>query len=1569
MNSNQIHFKTALWVALGCAVWFAVGSPMVLQGAWQPAQGPLQTRWAKDVTPENALPEYPRPQLVRSDWLNLNGLWDYAITPQAGDQPSQFEGQILVPYPIESALSGVMRRLDEKGRLWYRRSFELPQAWAGKRVLLHFGAVDWETTVLVNGKKVGTHRGGYDPFDFDITEALTGTGLQELAVAVWDPTEGGQPRGKQVRKPGGIMYTPTSGIWQTVWIEPVAPSHIDGLRITPDFEASAVTVQVNLTAAHGSATIRVEALDGDAVVQSCELSDSADDTIARSIAPRVTFKIPDAKPWTPDSPFLYGLRLTLIEDGKPVDTASSYFGLRKIALGKENGITRILLNNKFVFQIGFLDQGFWPDGLYTAPTDAALRYDIEETKRLGMNLARKHVKVEPDRWYYWCDKLGLLVWQDMPSGNNTSDADKQQYERELKQMVETHWNHPSIIMWVVFNEGWGQYDTERLTQWVKKFDPSRLVNNASGWTDKKAGDVMDIHNYPGPGCPPPEENRAAVLGEFGGLGLAIPGHTWTQQSWGYQGMADRAALTKRYMDLLRKVYALKDSPGLSAAVYTQTTDVETECNGLMTYDREILKPDLAKVVAANRGELPPAPKPIVVLPTSEQNAATWQYTTQKPGADWYRTDFDATSWKQGPAGFGTRQTPGAVVRTEWNSADIWLRREFSLDAAPVGDLALRMHHDEDAEVYLNGVLAAKATGYTSAYEETAVLPAAKTTLKSGKNCIAIHCHQTGGGQYIDAGLVRYEEVSKTSVQAAPATAVTIKPLATATASGRLYVGNRTPLVPSAFTKLPIGSIRPNGWLRHMLELEKEGMTGRLKEISPWLKWESNAWGNKEGKGHSGWEELPYWLKGFGDLGYVLKDEAIIQEARRWIESVLSSQDEQGWFGPRELQASLNGKPDLWPHMVMLNVLQSFYEFSADARVLPFMTRYFQWQNQLPATRFGEGYWPKIRAGDNIESVYWLYNRTGDPWLLDLAKKIHANMARWDTDVIDWHNVNIAQGFRAPAVYYLQGKDERLLNAAERNYQKVMGIYGQFPGGGFSGDENCRPGYIDPHQGFEACGIVEFMHSFEMLTRISGNPLWSDRCEDIAFNSFTASMTPDLKGLHYLTCANQVQLDRNNKSPGVQNSGTMFSYSPFQVYRCCQHNISHGWPYYAEELWLATADNGLCASLYSACDVEAKVAGGTRVKITETTGYPFGNSVRLKLALATAASFPLYLRIPAWCEGATVRINDQPIEAPAKPQAYLVLNRDWKDGDVLALQLPKHIAVRTWAKNKNSVSVDYGPLTFALKIDEKWERYGTNQQWPEWEVFPTSPWNYGLVLDPQDPAKSFEIERKRGPLPPQPFTPESVPIQIRVKARKIPAWQLDRDNLAAALQASPVRSDEPIETVTLIPMGAARLRISSFPTIGEGADAHSWAAPLKPKPSRFKVSASFASGNDILEAVGDGIEPASSGDQNIPRFTWWDHRGSKEWVQFDFPAARRVSGSSVYWFDDTGKGQCRVPQSWRILYKTGEEWKPVENPGSFGTQPDAWNVVQFSPVTTKALRVEVQLQPNFSGGILEWKVSP
>jgi beta-galactosidase/beta-glucuronidase len=569
--------------------------------AWRAAESPLETRWTKLVTPANVHPEYPRPQMVRPEWLSLNGLWDFSLAPRNSPPPQQWSRQILVPFPFESALSGVMRPFTEIDTLWYHRTIEIPSKWSGQHVVLHFGAVDWRARVVVNGKPVGSHDGGYDSFSFDVTGALRPAGAQEIVVAVDDPTDTGtQPRGKQVRAPRSIWYTATSGIWQTVWLEPVPADAISSVRLNPDVDAGELEIIVTSSTA-GTAEVRAEAFDGSRSVG----------RISGPIAKPLRLKIAQPKLWSPDSPHLYDLRLSLRSSGRETDRVTSYFGMRKIALGKDTqGRNRIFLNNQPQFQFGPLDQGFWPDGLYTAPTDDALRSDIEQMKKLGFNMARKHVKVEPERWYYWCDKLGFLVWQDMPSGDQSIKASEPdlsrtaasaaQYRAELTRLIETHRNHPSIVMWVPFNEGWGQFDTTGVVNLVRTLDSTRLVDSTSGWTDRAVGDVHDVHSYPGPAAPPLETARAAVLGEFGGLGLPLSGHTWqAEKNWGYRSFTTQDELTAAYLALIEKLEPLVRD-GLAAAVYTQTTDVEIEVNGLLTYDRAVVKMDAAKIAEANR---------------------------------------------------------------------------------------------------------------------------------------------------------------------------------------------------------------------------------------------------------------------------------------------------------------------------------------------------------------------------------------------------------------------------------------------------------------------------------------------------------------------------------------------------------------------------------------------------------------------------------------------------------------------------------------------------------------------------------------------------------------------------------------------------------------------------------------------------------------------------------------------------------------------------------------------------------------------------------------------------------
>lgn len=575
---------------------------------WKPVTGHLMTRWAADVEAKHPWPDYPRPHMVRTNWINLNGLWDYAMVAADSSLPTNWDGKILVPFPVESALSGVKKPLTAQQALWYRRTFSAADLPAGERLLLHFGAVDWEAVVWVNGIRQGAHRGGYTGFSFDITEHLKPGADNELVVRVWDPTgSDGSARGKQkvesFAKPEGYWYTPCSGIWQTTWLEPVPSSHIRVLRVTPDFDAASLLIKAEVDDVPEGAEVIVIARD----------AQGREAGRARG-APGSTLvlRLADPHPWSPDDPHLYNLVVTLSVDGKVVDDVKSYAGLRKVSLGQdEKGFTRILLNNQVLFQAGLLDQGYWPDGIYTPPTEAAMRNDLALIKKLGFNLARKHAKVESARWYYACDQMGVLVWQDMPSsfiagkGSDQGDGEIKfpeavpQFAAELTAMVEELSHFPSIVLWTVFNEGWGQHETVRLTELVKRQDPTRLVCCASGWHDRKVGDVRDVHEYPGPGAPKPEEHRAGVLGEFGGLALPVPGHQWVEKAWGYAKIENREQLQERFFAFWRRVHELVDERGLSAAVYTQLTDVETECNGLVSYDREIIKVD-----------------PVAVLPTA-----------------------------------------------------------------------------------------------------------------------------------------------------------------------------------------------------------------------------------------------------------------------------------------------------------------------------------------------------------------------------------------------------------------------------------------------------------------------------------------------------------------------------------------------------------------------------------------------------------------------------------------------------------------------------------------------------------------------------------------------------------------------------------------------------------------------------------------------------------------------------------------------------------------------------------------------------------------------------------------
>ena len=665
-----------------------------------------------------------------------------------------------------------------------------------------------------------------------------------------------------------------------------------------------------------------------------------------------------------------------------------------------------------------------------------------------------------------------------------------------------------------------------------------------------------------------------------------------------------------------------------------------------------------------------------------------------------------------------------------------------------------------------------------------------------------------------------------------------------------YVSNRAPLTASPLVQLPIKAITPRGWLRKQLKLQADGFHGHFGEISRFLVKEDNSWLDPKGQGEHGWEEVPYWLKGYAHCAYILENPEFIKEAQIWIEGALASQRPDGWFGPIKAKAtvtSTGGERDLWPNMIMLFCLQSYYDYSHDARVLELMKRYARWQLGYLTSQPDRGAdrsstpfssWQQQRAGDALWNVYWLYNRTGDAWLLDLAREIQSWSADWTHGIASAHNVNITQGFDTPTIFWQQSREPEHLAAADRNWQSVRAEYGQVPGGMFGADEQYRPGYTGPRQAIETCGIVEEMLSDEQLLQVTGDPKWADRAEDAAYNSLTAALTADLKAVRYLTAPNQPQSDSDSKSPGIRNGGAMYEMSPSR-YRCCQHNFGHGWPYFASSLWFATSDNGLAAVFYNESDVTAKVGrSATEVKISETTHYPFDEKVHLKFTSSAEVQFPLYLRIPGWCVGPQVKVNGNSItveRATAQPgegtaqRGYVVLDRTWRNGDEIEVVLPMQIKVREWKKNQNSISIDRGPLTYSLKIKEDY-RYAdgsSNHKWPSWNVLPASPWNYALVVDKNNPTSSFEMVTRDWPTNDMPFTHEGSPLLIKAKGRRIPEWQLDQRHLVEEIQASPVKTSEPIEALTLIPMGAARLRISAFPVVGDGPDAHQWTALTHP----------------------------------------------------------------------------------------------------------------------------------------------
>jgi hypothetical protein len=629
--------------------------------------------------------------------------------------------------------------------------------------------------------------------------------------------------------------------------------------------------------------------------------------------------------------------------------------------------------------------------------------------------------------------------------------------------------------------------------------------------------------------------------------------------------------------------------------------------------------------------------------------------------------------------------------------------------------------------------------------------------------------------------------------------------ASAGVSGAQYPVNRAPLQPAAFLRLPPGSVRPAGWLATQLDRQLTGLNGQYQSYSHFLVPANTGWVHPD---LVGWEEVPYWLRGYGDLGYVTGDATVQSNTAQWIDSVLATQASDGFFGPTELRTSLNGHADLWPHMPMLHALRSWSEYHGDTSVQTFLNRYFQFVATQPDGVFTDG-WGTTRWGDTIDVIYWLFNRTGDTSLLSLVTRIHQQSANWVNNIASLHNVNFAQGFREPTQYWTLSGDSTHRAASYQNYNSMMATYGQFPGGGFAGDEIARPGFGDPRQGFETCGIVEFMASNEILTRTTGDPLWADRTEELAFNMLPAALDPQGKVAHYITSANSIQLDDNAKTrQQFDNTFAMQAYLPgVDQYRCCPHNYGQGWPYYVEEMWLATPDGGLAAALYGPSTVTALVSGGVSATITEQTSYPFSDTVTFTVSLKAPAAFSFAVRIPGWCTAPQLSVNGGAVAVAAGPR-FATVNRTWANGDTVTLRLPSRPTLTTWTANDNAVSVNCGALTYSLQINEQWSQVAGTAQWPQYQVTAGSAWNVGLVAGQQ-----FALTSGGGNVN-DPFVLANVPVRITAQAQQIPDWTADSEQVVGTLAGTgPISSSAPTQQVTLVPMGAARLRITAFPQTG------------------------------------------------------------------------------------------------------------------------------------------------------------
>lgn len=780
-----------------------------------------------------------------------------------------------------------------------------------------------------------------------------------------------------------------------------------------------------------------------------------------------------------------------------------------------------------------------------------------------------------------------------------------------------------------------------------------------------------------------------------------------------------------------------------------------------------------------------------------------------------------------------------------------------------------------------------------------------------------------------------------------------------------YPGNRPPLLPSPFIRLPTASVQPRGWLRRQLELQADGYLGHMDEVSGFLNKTRNAWLDDGGQGDCFWEEVPYWLRGYVSLAYLLDDPKLIAEAKLWLEPSLKGQRPNGYFGTAALAGDATHAPDLMPHQNMLYAYRAYYDATGDRRVLDLMTRFCHWELTLDDKQFFNGGWGAARNSDNMDMAYWLYNRTGDPKLLELGEKLMRTGERWMNRLGGCHNVAFSQGFRKPAVFYQQNHDPKYLAQMESNYHDIYDVYGQVPGGMFGGDEFARAGHTDPQQAIETCGAVEMLFSSQILLRITGDLKWLERCENIAYNTLPATMTADFRGLRYLTAPNQSNSDARSKAPTLADDGPMQVMNP-RDHHCCQHNVSCAWPYFAENLFQATPDRGLAATLYAPCSVTAQVGDGTKVTIEEHTRYPFEDRIELALSTPKPVAFPLYLRIPAWCTQPRLSINAQPVSAAVQGASLVRIERTWNSGDKVALDLPMAVRVTRWEKNNSSVSIQRGPLTYSIKIGEKYVRQHPERQgdkWPAFEIVPITPWNYGLALDPDNPAAGIEVLHKPFPASNQPFTPDDSPIELRVPARRIPNWTENYFGVVDKLQRSPIQADAALEHVAMIPMGCARLRMSALPTIGTGPEAKPWVKCGEP-------ISSWSEDVGILKTLTDAREPKNSEDGSVGMFLMYGSSlfSSQQWIRLPFGEPRTVSRAKTYWWTEHYEhGGVREPASWRLYYKDGEAWKPVANPSGYGVALNRYNEVTFDPVKTTELKLEIQFQKGRCGSLIRWRV--